>query len=336
MTDGGQTWFVLDSMNLIILRDVYFLNDDTGFACGGLAVGYIYKTTDGGISWIQNSPDNPTYVSILSVRFPSYNKGYAVGTSNIGGPSPINMLKTIDDGDSWNLVYNSTTGNAVYATGSVFFIDSITGYAGKNSGILKTTDGGDNWYLYNYLYGIYDMGLPYSIYFPNKDTGYYVGLNNYFNPVIYKTIDAGNSWYKTYFNDTIFSNDTIQTMQELMIYSIFCIDGNNCFAVGDSGIILKTTNGGESTSVVDNVENTNEIVIYPNPGNDKLIINIESEKNTNISLTIFDLQGREIFTDKINKYSNQYQLNISKFNKGIYIIQIKIGKEIINKKIVIK
>lgn len=123
-----------------------------------------------------------------------------------------------------------------------------------------------------------------------------------------------------------------------------CIDGGfiltgDIYESGSKIFLIKTDSLGNidsTVSVINTTPKKNKIHIYPNPGNKSLFINIKPQNTTKIKFKIFDIQGREIFTDSIKKYLNQYQLDISKFNKGIYIIQIKIGKENIYEKIVIE
>lgn len=104
--------------------------------------------------------------------------------------------------------------------------------------------------------------------------------------------------------------------------------------------LIKTDSLGNIDTTISNINTTpqkkNKIHIYPNPSNESLFIDIKLQNPQKVKLTIFDIQGREIFIVTIKKYSSQYQLDISNYNKGIYIIQIKIGKEIINKKIIIE
>ncbi len=61
----------------------------------------------------------------------------------------------------------------------------------------------------------------------------------------------------------------------------------------------------------------NELVIYPNPTNDVLTI-----KNDNANLgkiNIFDLNGKNIFTEKVE--NNELQLDMSNFANGMYILK---------------
>lgn len=82
---------------------------------------------------------------------------------------------------------------------------------------------------------------------------------------------------------------------------------------------------------------SNSINLYPNPTND--LINIEFELNNpeNIYLTIYDLQGKAIATPTIGEKAqgkHKVSIRMTHLPKGIYLIQMNIGKEIITKKIV--
>ena len=71
------------------LYSVYFLNDNTGWAVGGM--GTILHTTDGGTNW--NSQLSGTSSFLYSVHFTDNNTGWAVGGHTI--------LKTINGGVSF-------------------------------------------------------------------------------------------------------------------------------------------------------------------------------------------------------------------------------------------
>ena len=87
----------------------------------------------------------------------------------------------------------------------------------------------------------------------------------------------------------------------------------------------------DPTSAV-NKEALNElgILVYPNPAQN--ILNIEV-KEDNSNLTIFDLSGRQIFTQ--TNLEKKTQLDCSTFSNGIYLVQVKKDKSISTQKIVI-
>jgi len=76
--------------------------------------------------------------------------------------------------------------------------------------------------------------------------------------------------------------------------------------------------------------------ISPNPTNGVLSLNFSDfEKFENIKyISVFDIAGKKII-EKKNVNRNE-KLNLSEFENGIYIIKIKIGKEIFSKKLIKK
>ncbi len=112
---------------------------------------------------------------------------------------------------------------------SVKFIDSQTGFAVGNIGaILKTTNAGENWSLYNSNF----MNDIYSISFSDANTGFAVGSDG----LMVKTTNSGISWQKI----SIGTNDTL-----LSIYFFNSVTG---YISGVSGIIFKTADGGNNWS----------------------------------------------------------------------------------------
>jgi photosystem II stability/assembly factor-like uncharacterized protein len=96
-TDGGINWFNLPFVSSSQLRNLYFLNSNTGFLVGGnneTGYGCILKTNDGGITW--NTYNTGIQVWLTSVHFPTNDIGYTVGTNGIilkntnGGLTGIN------------------------------------------------------------------------------------------------------------------------------------------------------------------------------------------------------------------------------------------------------
>ena len=69
-------------------------------------------------------------------------------------------------------------------------------------------------------------------------------------------------------------------------------------------------------SQINNFE-TSIVDVYPNPAVDKVFI---VTKNNISSLKIFDLSGKLCYVD--NTISDQYEVDISEFSKGIYTINV--------------
>ena len=107
------------------------MDANTGWICG--SDGKISKTTDGGTSWTEYS--TPFSNTILEICFINNTTGWAVSTEGIS--------KTTDGGKTWAIQY---TPKILYEPKSLYFIDTNTGWAAGNYGLmLHTTDGGNTW-----------------------------------------------------------------------------------------------------------------------------------------------------------------------------------------------
>ncbi len=96
-TDGGDTWTRQASGTTVNLRDVCFVNADTGFVVGGESFppymgGTILRTTDGGKTWTKQ--ESATKYSLTEAYFTDTKTGIAIGfrtilrTTSGGEPVP--------------------------------------------------------------------------------------------------------------------------------------------------------------------------------------------------------------------------------------------------------
>jgi photosystem II stability/assembly factor-like uncharacterized protein len=121
---------------------------------------------------------------------------------------------------------------------SVFFTDTLTGFAvGDYGTILKTTDGGNNWFIQEYG----NSECFFSVVFTDSMTGYIGGDKR-----ILKTTN-GTDWY-TVLND-------------VCIYSLSFINSDIGFGAG--GDFVKTTDGGVNWTI-DGAEPYSSAVCFQN------------------------------------------------------------------------
>ncbi len=175
--------------------------------------------------------------SYYSIYFPSKNIGYAVGERLYSGGI---IIKTNDAGLTW-----SNPSDVSFRTlESVYFLDSINGFAVDLLGaIYKTTDGALTW---TQIYTV-DISLEfnfYSIYFINANKGFAVGIDEspfYFydwKALILSTNDGGSTWTKEEFpSGGIFT-------------SVFFPDTNTGYIVGTGGVILKSIDCGTNWTIL--------------------------------------------------------------------------------------
>jgi hypothetical protein len=67
----------------------------------------------------------------------------------------------------------------------------------------------------------------------------------------------------------------------------------------------------------------NNFIIYPNPANSYVIVDIDHIADSNNTITIFDIYGKKLFEEKINKSKNNIVIDIKMFPKGFYLIELK-------------
>ena len=262
-TDAGTTWNALVSGTANALYDIYLFNDIEGVAVGD--GGVILRTTDGGATWL-------TVASGVrdSLRSVSFN-----GANGICGGLSQDILYSTDSGASWhvsqkgffgggffgahmlsptlgfvtgqNSIFQGLQGTTVdggvhwtfhtfYFNGNegsaddTFFFDDMTGVTSGvlfdgTGAIARTANGGTDW---NSI--LFPQGMQ-GIDFPKPETGFAVG----FVGTIMSSSDLGLTWSPqdsgTFFDlfDVHFASDALRGV-----------------AVGASGTILRTDDGGQS------------------------------------------------------------------------------------------
>lgn len=184
--DGGETWNVSEILAMPLIHDMYFINQDTGWATGGGTQDYIEKTTDGGITWeVQFQRPNSQGFG-KRIEFLNSQKGYCVGFECL-------MLKTNNAGETWEYVAGEYLGDVgilqglpyTYDITGIDFINEERGWiVGRAGGcpqppghfIMSTKEGGESWQMdmldeYLPLYGLN------AVDFNEKGIGWTIGSN---------------------------------------------------------------------------------------------------------------------------------------------------------------
>jgi len=141
--------------------------------------------------------------------------------------TPDRTFTTPETPTNWIFLNDNIAGSNL----AVQVIDANLMFVVKNTGIVKSTDGGNTWLNLPVSSGFFS---GYGICFIDANVGYVVGANGY----ISKTTNSGTSWV----------TQTSSITQKLN--SVSFSDANNGFAVGVEGVILKTINGGATWSQI--------------------------------------------------------------------------------------
>ena len=202
-------WSKLKSGTFADLYDVYFLNNNKGFAVGDSGV--FLQTKNGGATWSKQYLGNYLF---RSVQFVDSTTGYIAGYGTSGGV----FLKTIDAGNHWSI----TTGFG-YSFCMHFVSKDIGIAAGFGHFIVKTTNGGQSWLDLSKGHGFNVSAFINNIICFNDSTvflssgdstpGFPVSEQIDYLGQVSKTTDSGNTWntFVTFSpNSSIsFGNDSI-------------------------------------------------------------------------------------------------------------------------------
>lgn len=357
---SAQDWTELSSGTTNILKSVHFINSGTGWTVG--SIGIILKTTDAGETWVEQT--SGTGNTLESVFFTDANNGWV---SDANG----SIFHSDDGGATW-----SEQTNLGYAMKSLYFVSETTGWAvGQQERIYHTNDGGENWTLQHST----SPGVFWNdVFFFDNNNGWAVGDDGTF----IKTEDGGATWtkYTTGVNYNLSgvqftsateghistfsgggsylkSTDGGETWTEnisglgVFFHEVHYTTSSTGWAVGSSGIIHETTDGGDSWDYVDpapvsttlldvyfpsetmgyivgesgvilrmgstaeltETEENSHIVVYPNPSTES--ISIQSDEQFS-SIIIRDMSGRTVIRTDLSE-----SIDVIQLGSGQYIIE---------------
>jgi photosystem II stability/assembly factor-like uncharacterized protein len=223
-TDAGATWtleegnagvdeFVRRTISRIVVDPA---NANTVYiAIGALATNGlagntgIWKSTDGGVSWVDTTASISTTAAYSDLTMdPSNDQILYAGVGDPNGNTANGIYKSTDGGNTWNLLSNfphgSTDSNVGRIAIAIAKTSPLTLYAsiaqsGANAVLYKmdkTTDGGNTWtqltHTPNYMgtYGDYNDSLAVD---PNNANTVYAGGQAGTDTLI-RTTNGGTSW----------------------------------------------------------------------------------------------------------------------------------------------
>lgn len=289
-TNGGITWYSLNSGTELDLYSVSFINLFVGWAVG--KDGLILNSVNRGASW--NSQTSSTDRDLNSVFFESYN-GYAAGDNGT-------ILKTTNSGAVWTVLTSNTSNDLL----AVFSIGQYVWAAGKNGIVLTSADGGGTW-MSQTLNPVIDLN---SLFFTSYYDGWVVGQEE----KIWRTNDGGATW----------TPEMSQTTRHLN--SVFFVS-NIGYAAGQNGLIIKRGGVTSVKKVNENIpDNFSLSQNYPNPFNPSTKIRFGLPKNSEVRLSVYDMSGREagvLINGLLNAGEYEAEWNPTGLASGVYFYILK-------------
>jgi len=307
-TDNGNNWTEINNgLPWSLVKDLA-INDSGHVFVGFQVFGGIYRSTDNGDNWRHILTDKSAYTLAIN------------DSGHVFAVTFASVFRSTDNGENWTEINNGLS----YTTTIISLAINDSGhiFVGSSHGVFRSTDNGDHWTGANN--GLSSSGGVAHLLAIN-DSGHIFAA--FWYGVFYST-DNGDNWTAL---DSGLPNNT-------RVYS---------FAFNNAGQVFAGTRGGgvfrsvEATTV--SVESSIEIAPknfelsqnYPNPFNPSTIISYSISKSDFVTLTIYDILGREIQT-LVSKFQleNIYSVNFeaSKLSSGIYFYRLHVGHEFVGTK----
>lgn len=231
-TNGGSSWTPINTgSSSPIIYGIYFFNTNTGIVSG--ASGYARYTTNGGTSW------NVPAVSVTASETRVFGRTspdeiYLLGDVN-------NIYKSTDYGATWTTIPFKFSQQVLGLATNTMDISGNTFVVGGVNGLLNaSTNSGVNWFgISNVLNNINMYDIEYNSGSGNVWT-VGRGTTGISNAILFSS-DRGISWR------------TQSTPTGADYRAISMADENTGWVVGQSGTVIRTTNGGDNWLEVTNV-----------------------------------------------------------------------------------
>ena len=218
--NNGWEW--IETGFNFILMDIEFPEgqNQIGYSIGQSltynGVGIVIKTTDGGDTWEQLTPEG--IPGLQGCSFLDVNTGYAAGWDGY-------LIKTIDGGATWDTI---VVQNNIWQIADVEFRDVNHGIVTAwTDGTFVTEDGGQTW---TESTGI--TTAPNMVTYADENTLFLVGGEDRIN----RSTDGGYTWTEVYGDGNT----------NFILLGVDFLDSNFGMAAGDYGHLYTTTDGGDT------------------------------------------------------------------------------------------
>lgn len=192
-TNQGKTWAqepeIYGLNGIPGPRALSFTSPHVGWLVGGAGNTTVFRTVDGGATWRQIFPPEPTPVQ--SVTFVNSHHGYGLGEP--GHPNAV--MASQDGGQQWSQIATLPTAHSwqtAVARQSMAFTSAQSGWIVRNDQLWHTKDGGTQWSL---------VSLPGFSSTDSLSVIAFIGNNGVvgspYSNTAWWTTNQGASWHQT-------------------------------------------------------------------------------------------------------------------------------------------
>lgn len=322
-TDAGRTWIpIFDEQNTGSIGDVavapsnpnvIYVGSGEGLQRPDLSVGDgMYKSVDAGKTWMHIGLKEVQQIGGLAIDPTNENKIFVAALGHpYGANTERGVYRTTDGGKNWErILYIDENTGAIQVTidpnnSQIVFADLWAGrlgpwengaWNGKESGLFKSTDGGSTWKKITKGLPTTDQGLG-RIGFciaPSDSKRMYATVDAGKEGGIYRSDDAGESWYRIQTNERYWSrgND----------FAEMKVDPKNADIVYSANVVTwKSIDGGKTWTAFRGAPGGDDYHrIWINPNNSDIIL-IATDQGA-----IITVNGGETFSSWYNQPTAQF------------------------------
>ncbi len=300
-TDGAQTWAPVLTNVSLDFYDVFFVNANVGFTSAlnsNLDSVYIFQTTNSGSNWnLVSAHGGPYNIFYPELYFISPLIGFTTFDAGI--------LKTIDGGVTWNVVFTDPNTDVWNSMSSP---DGVTIRGGGMLGWLyESANTGASWTSTTQL-----TYPGYGMFFSTATHGFYCGGNGFGSGAIEETNNGGTTWTPVHTGN-----------------SFWCMDFpavNRGYVGGTNGVVVRYDGGPQSVNEL----SSSQVFLFPNPANN--FVSLQNTKPNSI-ITFTNCIGEIVFTTIVEE--SQTTVDVSTLPPGIYLCEVRDGERTETHKLVV-
>ncbi len=259
----------------------------------------IYKSSDGGVNWTQTisglSNLNITWMEVINSKIVACSIGGGVFISTDNGSTWVQSNSGIAGGD--------LNGAMVWRMGTNLY------YYAQGGGSYTSANDGATWTVWTKpaVFGL----APLEIY--RSGGNLYLEARHFSGGLkdsVYVTSNEGTTW--TNITGNLSASDL--NASKIMEFNGYAFIGYNLVSP-NLGIYRR----GITVGINEQVFNSTNIAIYPNPANDLILITADS-RLLGSNFIITDQLGRQVLTGKLSNETTT--VDISSFPVGVYFFQV--------------
>lgn len=246
---------------------------------------------------------NLNFPDTVNMAFALVGKDLIIRKS-INGQSPLvpEYYRSNDGGNTWNVI-NKVLPSSGYFNESFYEWNNFIFLFSQNKSILKSRVGELTWKESNF-------GIDHS------------------DSIFKKILFLNSTVFIQSENNIYYSNDTCTSWRKFVaVPNNFKI--NNFFIFENDLYIWTSKNGGWKYNISNIVSTqeprllSNSFSLFPNPANNEVTVKLPENRTTSSKLKLLRITGENILEKIIESKLEQFSLDLSDINEGIYLLSIE-------------